>query len=323
MKPAISLRLDGSLLEIEQLELTEGRTTVVFGPNGAGKSTLLRLLAGVESASPLTEPVYMQQRPYLFRGTVGHNLGLGLNSEQAAWARQLAGHMGIDSILDQSSHTLSGGERQRLALARTLACPGVWLLLDEPLAAIDHADRPGLLSLLSRLLEGRSAVVVTHDIGVVATLADDLIVLDGGRILQRGPVAEVMGSPSGVRSAEILGMANLIGGTASDRDGMTVLKTGPLTILGIGDVAGPARALFAAEAVTLRHFDTQASSARNSWKGRVESMLHRGQLVEVAVDIGVRIVAVVTPGALVDLDLKPGDEIGVSVKATAVQIVPA
>jgi molybdate transport system ATP-binding protein len=313
----------GSLLDIEQFQLNEGQTTVVFGPNGAGKSTLLRFLAGVEGPGPLPEPVYLQQRPYLFRGTAGHNLGLGLNSERAAWARQLADQMGIDLILEQSSETLSGGERQRLVLARTLAYPGDWVLLDEPLAAIDHADRPGLLSFLTRLLEGRSAVVVTHDIGVVATLADDLIVLDRGRILQQGPVAEVMGSPSGVRSAEVLGMANLIGGIARDLDGMTVLKTGPVTILGMGEVVGEARALFGAEAVTLRYFDTHASSARNTWKGSVESVLPRGQLVEVAVDIGVRVVAVVTPGALVDLDLKPGDEIGVSVKASAVQIVPA
>lgn len=322
MKVSISAPGDRSLVEIVDLDLVEGQTTIVFGPNGAGKSTLLRALAVADPAQ-LPDPVYLQQRPYLFRGSAGDNLGLGLDTEGAAWARQLADEMGIGHLLDQPSNTLSGGERQRLALARTLAFPGVWVLLDEPLAAIDHADRAELLSILTRMLEDRNALVVTHDIGVVATLADYLVVLDHGRILQQGPVTDVISSPSGVRSAEILGIANLISGTARDRGEMCSLHSGSVAILGMGNVDGPARALFGAEAVTLRPVAAVPTSARNFWKGTVSSLLHRGQLIEVALDIGVRVVALVTPGALVDLDLKPGDEIGVSVKASAVRIVPA
>ncbi|MDH3463703.1 MAG: ATP-binding cassette domain-containing protein [Acidimicrobiia bacterium] len=323
MRISLSIPPDGSILHVSGLELTDGGTTVVFGNNGAGKSTLLRALAGLSGSPLVPGPVYMQQRPYLFRGTARHNLGLGLDPEQAAWGRQLADHFGVGHLLEQDSGTLSGGERQRLVLARTLAFSGDWVLLDEPLSAIDRSDRTSLLAVLAELLDRRSAVVVTHDIDVVATLADRLVVIDGGRILQQGPVAEVIGSPEGIRTAEVLGVANLVGGVARPQDGGCVLDSGSVEIRGLGDVSGPARALFGAEAVTLRSVGSRPTSARNSWSGVVETILRRGQLVEVAVDVGVRVVALVTPGALVDLDLKPGHEIGVSVKASAVRIVPA
>lgn len=303
--------------------LPEGETTVVFGPNGAGKTTLLRALAGIGFDGLLADPVYMQQRPYLFRGSAGYNLGLGLDAEGAAWACQIADQFGIGDLLEQRTSTLSGGQRQRLVLARTLAMPGRWTLLDEPLTGIDRVDRDGLLAAMTRLLEKRNAVVVSHDIDIVAALADHLVVMEHGRVLEQGRAGSVIGSPASVRTAEVLGTANLISGLAREAGEMCLLQHGAISILGLGNVRGPGRALFGAETVTLRPATMETSSARNSWLGTVESILHRGQLVEVAVDVGVRIVAVVTPGAMVDLAVKPGDEVGISVKASAVRIVAA
>ncbi len=314
---------DGSRLAVEGLELPGEQTTVVFGPNGSGKTTLLRSLAGFEGPTELQDVAYLQQRPYFFRGTAGYNLGIGLNAEAAAWGRQMAEEMGVGGLLDREARSLSGGERQRVALARALAAPGKWILLDEPLAAIDRADRGHLLGHLAGVLDGRSVVVVTHDVEVVATLADHLVVIDRGQILEQGDVATVIGSPSGVRSAQVLGVANLIDGLAREAGDICILEHGDVSIAGIGAVNGPGRALFGAETVTLRVPGAGISSARNDWLGTVETILHRGQLVEVAIDIGVRIVALVTPGALVDLSIEPGSEVGVSVKATAVRIVAA
>jgi molybdopterin-binding protein len=311
---------DGSRIQIAGLELPPGRTTVIFGPNGAGKTTLLRHLVRELGASGTV--AYIQQRPHMFRGSAGFNLGLGLDSEPAARAGQLADRLGVSSLLERQAPLLSGGERHRLALARTLARPADWYLFDEPMAPIDFAERREILSLLTSELEGRSAVVVTHDINVVAALADRVVILDKGKIVEQGEVSTVIGSPSFVRSAEILGKANLIDGHARPSGGLCVLEVGDVTITGMGDADGPARALFGAEAITLRLAGAGHDiSSRNTWIGRVESISPRAQLVEVTVDIGVKVVAAVTPGALEDLSINVGADVGVALKASAVTIV--
>ncbi|MEX0795624.1 MAG: ATP-binding cassette domain-containing protein [Acidimicrobiia bacterium] len=316
----VSIPGDGSRLQITGLELQPGRTTVIFGPNGAGKTTLLRYLVRELGASGTV--AYIQQRPHMFRGSAGFNLGLGLDSEPASRARQLADRLGLSGLLEQPAPLLSGGEKHRLVLARTLARPADWYLFDEPMAPIDFAERREILSLLTSELEGRSAVVVSHDINVVAALADRVVILDKGKIVEQGDVSTVIGSPSFVRSAEILGKANLIDGHARPAGGLCVLEAGDVTITGMGDANGRARALFGAEAVTLRLAGAGHDiSSRNTWIGRVESISPRAQLVEVTVDIGVKVVAVVTPGALEDLSIEVGAEIGVALKASAVTIV--
>jgi molybdate transport system ATP-binding protein len=318
----ITIPKDGSRLDVSGLELSAGRTSVIFGPNGAGKTTLIEYLSSGEGLGASGRTSYLQQRPHMFRGTAGFNLGLGLNTEATAWATQLAGRLGVATNLEQNAPSLSGGEKHRLALARVLATPADWVLLDEPMAPIDFAERPDILTLLAGVLDERSAVVVTHDINVVAALADHLVILDRGRIIDQGEASRVLGSPSVVRSAEILGKANLISGMAESTGGLCVLKAGDVHITGVGSVDGPGRALFGAEAVTLRLARSGHDlSNRNTWIGRVESISHQGRLVEVVVDIGVRIVAAVTPGALVDLGIEPGVDVGVAVKAAAITIV--
>lgn len=316
----ITIPEDGSRLQITGLDLQPGKTTVVFGPNGAGKTTLLKHLVRELGSSGTV--AYIQQRPHMFRGSAGFNLGLGLESEPAARARQLADRLRVGGLLENPAPFLSGGEKHRLALARTLARPADWYLLDEPMAPIDFAERRDILSLLTSELEGRSAVVVSHDINVVAGLADHVVILDKGKIVEQGDVSTVIGSPSFARSAEILGKANLIEGHARPADGLCVLETGGVTITGVGDAKGPARALFGAEAVTLRLARAGHDiSSRNTWIGRVVAISHRAQLVEVTVDIGVELVAAITPGALEDLSIDIGADVGVAVKANAVTIV--
>ncbi len=318
----IVIPADGSRLRISGLELHPEETTVIFGPNGAGKTTLLRYLVRELGGSGTV--AYIQQRPHMFRGSAGFNLGLGLESESAARARQLADRLGVGGLLEQSAPSLSGGEKHRLVIARTLARSADWCLLDEPMAPIDFAERGEILSLLTTELEGRSVVVVTHDINVVAALADRVVIIDKGSIVEQGEVSAVIGSPSFTRSAEILGKANLIDGNARPADGLCVLESGNVRITGMGGADGPARALFGAEAVTLRLAGSGHDiSSRNTWIGRVVAMAHRAQLVEVTVDIGVEVVASVTPGALVDLSIDVGTEVGVAVKASAVTIVMA
>ncbi len=128
---------DGSIVDIQGLELAEDRVTVLFGPNGAGKTTILRALAGIDGGQPGLECHYQPQRPYLFRGLAGWNMGLGLGPEEAARAAQMATALGVDHLLSRPADGLSGGETQRIALARALAKNAPSILLDEPLAAVE------------------------------------------------------------------------------------------------------------------------------------------------------------------------------------------
>lgn len=317
---------DGRHLTVEYLAVGAGERLVLFGPNGAGKSTLIRLLAGTLGAGGQPEAAYLPQRPYLFRGSARRNLELGLAPRHRSRALDLATRLGIGAILDRPARALSGGERQRLALARTLARPEAVVLLDEPLAAVDARHRPTAAEIIDEALDDRTAVIVTHDRTEAAILAPRLAVIVDGEILQTGPVEEVFSLPIDDRVAAVVGIGNIVKGAIVDtEDGLVAIGAGPLAIWGLGDGAagGEATALFGAEAVTLYAGTAMSSgSARNHWTGRVTEMRPAGRLVEVVVDCGIRVVALVTPGSLTALDLEEGHPVTLSVKATAINVVP-
>ncbi len=304
-------------------ELLDKDHLVVFGPNGAGKTTLLRLLAGTLRGGPAIAAGYLPQRPAALRGSVRRNLELGLADDDERRAHTLAAELGVAELLDASARSLSGGERQRMALARTLARSESTMLLDEPLAAIGLAERGAVAATIGRALEGKSAVIVTHDRQTAAALGDRVAVLIDGTIRQVGPPSEVFALPDDEVVAGALGIANVMAGEVTDSDGgLVALKVGPLEVWGVGDPQASGRALFGAETVTLYAGDhPDSGSARNSWSGTVTQIVPVGQLVEVLVDCGPTVVALVTPGALDGLGIAVGDLASVAVKATAIRIL--
>ena len=314
---------NGSVVDVEGLVLESDSVTVLFGPNGAGKTTILRRLAGIIGGDPLLGCSYQPQSPYLFRGLAGYNLGLGLDAEEASRGGTLAGSLGIRDLLMEPSHTLSGGETQRLAIARTLARRAGWVLLDEPLSAIDTADRSMVLKLLANELHGRSSVVVTHDLDVAVALADQIAVIDHGRLLQQGPVSSVLRAPVSVEVARIFGLGNIVEGEGQAADGLTTVTAGTLVVVGTGSVDGPARAIIPGDSVVLSRPGQPETSERNRWTGRVVEIRKTASVLEVTADVGFPLVSVVTSGAADDLGLEVGVEVMASVKATAVVIVPA
>ena len=211
-----------------------GRTLVVVGPNGAGKSTLLRTIAGrhlppdvhVEVAGrTLTDTASRTAVPLRARGTTlldqhpdlfGHlsvrgNVMFGPRAtgtprhRARALADELLGLVGAAPLARRRARALSGGQVARVALARALAArPGV-LLLDEPFAAVDARSARELRDVLRVALDGVTAVVVTHDAEDVRALADDVLVLDGGRVVEHGPAAEVLEHPHSVFLRDLLG----------------------------------------------------------------------------------------------------------------------
>lgn len=301
-----------------------GVRLVVFGPNGAGKTTLLRRLAGIGETGERPGVAYLPQRPYMFRGTGRHNLHLGLAASERSTADALAGELGVAGVLGRPARQLSGGEVQRLALARVLASEQPVVLLDEPLAALDVKDRQHTAEVIARAVAERASVVVTHDRATVATLADTVAVMIDGEIRQRGPVEEVFSLPSDDLVAAAVGIGNALAGVVTQHDGpLVAVSVGGVQMWALGDHdrGSDVRLLFGAEAVTVFTGGQSGSSARNRWHGTVDTLRPVGRLVEVLVDIGVEVAALLTPGSIDALELAVGSEVDLSVKATAIRAV--
>lgn len=313
------------VLCLEGLELMEGRQTVLLGPNGAGKTTLLRILAGTLPGGPGWEAAYLPQTPHLFRGTIGWNLGLGLETEPAARAGQLAVRLGMAGRLSEPAARLSGGEKQRIALARVLASPRPWVLLDEPLAPIDTEDRAEVAKVITESVADRGAVIVTHDLEAAAALGSHLAVLVEGRLRQQGLVGDVLTRPDDPRVASVVGVSNLWEGRGLAESGaFACVQVGNIRIWGVGNVSpGRAcRALFRGEAVAVLGSGGPAGSVRNRWAGTVTEISAGGRWVELRMDVGgAEVTAVITPGARDEMELEVGSEVVAAVKASAVRLL--
>lgn len=192
-------------LDIPELCIGEGERLAIIGANGSGKTTLLRILAGVlpfDEGEVLvrTDSVgYMPQKPYAFGYTVRKNVELAVRdkTQRAARAEDALQKVGLSALSEHRGSDLSGGESQRMAFARMLAMEARLLLMDEPTAAADIEAG----ELLERTLEdylrasGASIVFSTHVPSQALKLAENIILLDGGKIAERGTAERVLHSP--------------------------------------------------------------------------------------------------------------------------------
>jgi ABC-type sulfate/molybdate transport systems ATPase subunit/ABC-type sulfate transport system permease component len=227
---ALSKRVGGFSLEVTHR--ARGPRLALLGPSGAGKTMTLRLLAGliasegghIRAGSLALERIaterrqvgYVPQHPALLpRHTVWRQVTFGVAAQPglAAW---WLGRLGLEGLEHRYPDELSGGQQRRVALARALAIAPRVLLLDEPFTGLDAPVRDRLRRELRRLQReaGLCTVLVTHDPEEAALLADEIIVLDGGRVLQAGTRAEVFASPGSPHIAALLGIANARRGVA-------------------------------------------------------------------------------------------------------------
>jgi ABC-type sulfate/molybdate transport systems ATPase subunit len=213
--------------------LDEFRVTALVGPSGCGKTTILRCLAGLKtpeqgrirfgnevwhdgalgiSVSPQERGIgYLFQEYALFPHLdVSANVAFGLRKVPDAQRRErvadLLAMLRLEGLERRFPHELSGGQQQRVALARTVAPRPRLLLLDEPLSALDTATRSELRQELRGVLQKLSlpTLIVTHDAEEVRAFADDVVVLDAGRVLQSGPVIDVIARPASPAVARIV-----------------------------------------------------------------------------------------------------------------------
>ncbi len=205
------------------LTLAPGGTTAIMGPNGAGKSLALRLVAGLITPTSgriawggATAPGPRRiglvfQRPVLLRRTVAGNLdhALGICGMARAARRARTAELlllgDLATLADRPARALSGGEQQRLALVRALAADPALLLLDEPTASLDPRATAAIESLITRVAQrGTRVVIVTHDRGQARRLAGDVAFLHRGRLCERTPTARFLAAPQSPEGAAYL-----------------------------------------------------------------------------------------------------------------------
>ena len=232
--------------------------------------------------------------------------------------------VGAHELADRRPHQLSGGQAQRVAVARALAAEPRVLLLDEPMAALDVTVAPALRRLLRDILraDGRTAIIVTHDLLDALAIADTVAVLDGGRVVETGPVRTVLTSPRSDFGARIAGV-NLVQGVVVE-PGMLATSDGT-TIAGIGDVdtGAAAVALFRPAAVAV-YLEPPHGSPRNVVEATIAEMDVHGTVVRVRggeqADGATGLAADVTAASAADLDLAPGRTVYLVVKAQEVEL---
>ena len=333
------------------LELGDHERLAVLGPNGAGKSTLLGVLAGTVrpdaghaelDGAPLFDlrdgrwPAphrrrvgLLAQDPLLFPHLdVLANVAFGPRAAGAprrtaeATARTHLAAVEAEDLGGRRPAELSGGQAQRVAVARAVATDPRLLLLDEPLAALDVTVAPLVRRVLRSVLVGRTTVLVTHDLLDALLLSDRVAVLEGGRVVETGRTADVLRHPRTAFTARLAGL-NLVLGTA---DGAGVTTAAGLHVGG-GPGAVPtgaaAAAVFAPNAVSV-FADAPHGSPRTVLGARVAELVPSGDEVRVTTTTssGESVTASITPASVAELDLYPGREVFLAVKATAVTVYP-
>jgi molybdate transport system ATP-binding protein len=355
------------------LTVQPGETVAVMGPNGAGKSTLLAGIAGLlrpdsgmaalngrtlfdlgDGKGTWAPPhqrgiALLAQEPLLFPHLAAvDNVAFGPRSagvskrEAKAQALHWLAEVEAEHLAGRRPAELSGGQAQRVAVARALAADPALLLLDEPLAALDIHSAPLLRRLFKRVLAGRQAIIVTHDVLDALMLADRVVILDNGRIIEEGPTRAVLERPRSSFAAGLAGL-NFIPGildgagvrtseglkiTGHEEEPGLLVDSGPsgatrpagttatLAEAATADAEDTGVAVFPPSAVSVFLNDAHGSP-RNSFAVTITDLEPHGDQVRVRAG---SLAADITPAASADLGLAPGMAVHFVVKAAAVAV---
>ncbi|MFL5886605.1 MAG: ABC transporter ATP-binding protein [Thermoleophilaceae bacterium] len=348
----LTLELADALRDFElevELGVEAGTCLALAGPSGAGKTTVLRLIAGlrdpdqgeiecagevwVDSRTKTSLPPERRRCGYVFqeyalfpRLRAWENVGYGLpRAGRRERALELLDRFGIGHLADARATDLSGGERQRVALARALAPEPRALLLDEPLSALDARTRASAARELAGVLREASVpvVLVTHDFEDAALLADEVAVIDRGRVVQRGAPGDLVAAPASAFVADFTG-ATVLTGTATRVGDLSSVQLDGGAVIGSTEIAAGrvAVSVHPGEVVLEPVGPVRPGSARNRIAGRIVSMTALGNRTRVGIETPQPLAADITAASAAQLNLKPGDEVVASWKASATRLLP-
>ncbi len=338
----------GSFVLAVSLAAAPGQVLGLLGPNGAGKSTLLNAVAGltpvsagrIKLAGQVLDDVNSEafveasERPvgFVFQNyrlfphlTVAENVAFSprARGQGRRAARSAAAHwldrLGLADLADRRPDQLSGGQAQRVALARALAGEPALLLLDEPLSALDAGARLDVQTELKRHLADFTGpcLLVTHDPLEALVLADRLIVVEGGRIVQEGSPAQIARQPATEYVAKLVGL-NLYRGRA-DGSEVALTEGGSFTIAR-QDLHGDVLVAVRPSAIVISSQQLQGSSARNTWPAKITGLSLLADRVRLDLEGEPSALVDVTPAAMTELSLSPGSRVWLTVKATELEV---
>jgi molybdate transport system ATP-binding protein len=329
------VRRPGFTLDIG-LTASDGEVVALLGPNGAGKTTALRALAGlialddghitldgrrIDREAPEQRRIGVVFQDYLLfpHLTALDNVAFGPRcrgvpkAEARRTAHEWLRRTGLAEHERKKPRQLSGGQAQRVALARALATAPEVLLLDEPLAALDARTKVDTRAHLRAHLTDHpgATVLVTHDPLDAMMLADRLVIVEEGRVVQTGDAAAITTQPRTDYVARLVGL-NLYRGRA---DGHTVHITGDFALTTASEQHGEVFVAFPPSAVSL-FAERPAGSPRNTWPAEVAAVTRHGDSLRIELTGPIGAAADVTPAAAVDLGLVTGRRVWATLKAT-------
>jgi molybdopterin-binding protein len=335
---------DRLLLNVDAVEVRGGEVLAILGPNGAGKSTLLRVLAMLQRPDSGTvsfrgvsgregerllrrQCAVVFQRPHLWVGTVRENIEIGLRLRRdsagstRAQAESAATQLGVEGLLEREVRSLSGGEAQRVAIARAMAIQPEVLFLDEPTSNLDAMARTALVEDLDHVArDGQHATILaTHDRAHAFSIADRVLVLRDGRVVQSGRPEDLFENPADPFIAAVTGAElSFRAAVTSSRDGLLTVRVGDaeLTATGAAAAGDEVRVVYRPEDLFLSRTEISASP-RNRFEAGVTEIRSTGSLLRVRLEGTGHWVAVITRAAGDELSLEVGSRIWVQVKATA------
>jgi tungstate transport system ATP-binding protein len=344
-------RSGATVLDIPEFRMPRGRILALIGPNGAGKSTLLLMLAGllkpqqgkmyfqgehIESRADLAmlrrNAAVVFQEPLLLNSSVYENVALGLkfrrlkNGEIRKSVQSALDYFGISQLAKRSAKTLSGGEAKRVSLARAFAIKPQIILLDEAFNSLDPPSRETIIDDLKEILEETkiTAVLASHDREETLRLAQDVSVMNAGKIVQSGTTAEIFNQPDSEFVANFVGTESILEGTVnSTTDGHMVIAVNGKSIEAVGDysVGQKVYCCLRPENVTVSNYTQGKISARNIYEAKVSKIIRQGFFYKLTLDCGFPLVAYITIPSCEDLGIAKDGAVIASFKATAVHVI--
>lgn len=330
-------------------EVTANQYFVLLGKTGVGKSVLLETIAGLlrpdsgrvllDGTDITNEKMQKRKVALVFQNstlfphmTVYDNIAYPLRRRNIKTkigrrVNELAEDFAVSHLLRAKPQTLSGGESQRVSLARAVASEPRCLLLDEPLSSLDTKSRSEMRALLRKIhRQGRHQIVhVTHDYTEAVSLATHVAVMEAGTIAQVGTVDEIFQHPKSDFVARFVGIKNFFKGRLQDSSDHGTntrgFTSGSLSFSVLTDSpSGPGFVCVRSEDVTISH-TASSTSARNNFEGTIVDIVPAGMGIEIIVDIGVEIAALLSAESAKALELGCGKKVWVSFKASAVKYV--
>lgn len=334
------------ILDCDYFSLKKSETTALIGPNGAGKSTLLQVLMLLQR--PTNGDLYfdgekvdwkdaieyrrhmaiMFQEPLLLDTTVYSNIASGLKirgvpkKEIEPRVKHWINRLDIEHLTHRSVKYLSGGEAQRVSLARALVLEPKVLFLDEPFSALDAPTRSALISDFAVILQDAkiSCVFVTHDYSELLLLAQNVVALEKGKIIQAAAPHEILVKPSNLTAASLVGVDNIIPGKVLSKSiNKTVVEIGTHTIT----VSDNSYSLNDNIYILIRSEDIRISvntEEENSLGGKITRLIPFGYQYKAVVDCGFPLIMLLNSDQVLSGDIA-GRSVKLNIKPEKIHLI--